>query len=82
VTFAAAVWSTVETWSGALWNFFTSNKDNIPASATDPTFLGNLFHKVPPQVWLILVATLLAFIGVNAYRSIKKINEAVSTGER
>lgn len=82
ITFAVAVWSTIETWAGTIWNFFTSNKDNIPASVTDPTFLSSLFHKVPPQVWLFAAAALLAFIGVNAYRSVKKINEAVSTGER
>lgn len=82
VTFAAAVWQVVSTWAETLWSFFTSNKDNIPASATDPTFIRTMFHKVPPALWLFGLAALLAFIGVNAYRSVRKINESVATGAR
>lgn len=81
-TFGFAVWDTVSTWAGTAWNLFTTNKDNIPDTVKDPTFISNIFHKVPPSVWLFAVAALLGFIGMNAWRSVKKINAAVSTGER
>lgn len=80
--FALAVWQIVSTWAGTIWSFFSSNKDSLPATATDPTFLSKVFHAVPSGVWLFIVAALLAVIGVNAYNSVKKINSAVSTGER
>lgn len=82
VTFLLAAWNTVSDWAFTAWSFFTNNKDNIPASATDPSFITKVFHKVPPEVWLFAVAALLAVIGVNAWKSVKKINDSVSTGQR
>lgn len=82
LTFVVAVWDTVASWSETVWNFVTNNKDNIPASVTDPSVIEKVFHAVPTQVWLFALAALLAFIGVNAYRSVRKINDVVSTGER
>lgn len=81
-TIVLAIWSTISDWAATIWNFFTANKDNIPTSVTDPTFLNSVFHKVPPPVWLFLAAAVFAFIGVNAWRSVRKINAAVSTGQR
>lgn len=78
----AAIWTTISDYASTIWNFFTANKDNIPATATDPSYLMKLVHMVPAPIWFFLLAAVFGFIGFKSVQSLRKINDAVSTGER
>lgn len=82
VTLVTAVWDTIANYALWAWNLFTSNKDNLPESVTDPSTLTLWFHKVPAAIWLFAVAALLGFIGLKSYQSLKKTTDAVKSGER
>lgn len=78
----AAIWTTISDYASTIWNFFTANRDNIPASATDPSYVMKLVHMVPAPIWFFLLAAVFGFIGFKSVQSLRKINDAVSTGER
>lgn len=82
VAFLLAVWDTIANWSLTLWNLFTANKDNLPASATDPSTITQIAHKIPAGLWLFVIAVIFGFIGFNAWKSVRKITKDVATGAR
>lgn len=82
LAFIAAVGDTIANYATTLWNFVTSNRDNIPDSATDPGFLAKTFHAVPPAVWVFLVSAGFGFVAWSAYKSLQKSREQVQSGVR
>jgi hypothetical protein len=82
VAFIAAVGDTVASYATTVWNFITSNKDNIPDTATDPGFLSKTFHAVPPAAWVFLAAVLFGFVAWSAHKSLQKSREQVQNGVR
>jgi hypothetical protein len=80
--FFIALGDTIWSYAGQAWDFITNNKDSVPDSVKDPSYLSQLFHKVPPAVWVFLGAAILGFIAWNARKSMKKITSDVQSGVR
>lgn len=76
------MWNLAGNYLASAWNFFTANKDSLPSTVTDPNTLWGFVQKVPPSVWIFIVALGLGFLALNARKSVKKITEAVQNGER
>jgi hypothetical protein len=81
-SFLFLLWQTLSGYIGTLWNFFTSNKDNIPSSVTDPNTLMVWFHKIPPGVWLFALTVFFGFLAYNTLKAKRKIEDDVASGAR
>lgn len=82
VAILVGMWNLAGSYISSAWDFFTSNKDNLPSGVTDPNAIWSLVQKVPPSVWIFIVAFGLGLLAINARKSVKKITEAVQNGER
>lgn len=82
LAFFTAVWNTLSGYVEQAWNFFTDHKDDVPDApgmmSTVWTYLGH----VPGAVWLAMAGIGLAFVALEARKSVKKITEQVQTGAR
>jgi len=76
LAFAAAAWDTLAGLAQQGWQFFSANKDSIPGDAT------SFVSKVPVGVWIFLIAAILAYVALNARKSMAKIQDDVSSGVR
>lgn len=82
VAFFTAIYNAVSDKIGQAWDFFTDHKDDIPSDSGFLHTVWGYLGKVPTTVWLLLAAAGLGFLAINSFNGVKKISDAVKTGER
>lgn len=82
VAFFTAIYNAVSDKIGQAWDFFTDHRDDIPSDSGFLHTVWGYLGKVPTTVWLLLAAAGLGFLALNSFNGVKKISDAVKTGER
>lgn len=81
-TFLYGLYNSVSGYITQAWDFFTDHKDDLPS---DPSYLSTAWEylgKVPTTFWILLAASGLVFVALDARKSVNKITQSVQTGER
>lgn len=81
-TFLAGIYNGLSDKISQAWDFFTDHKDDLPS---DPSYLSTAWEylgKVPTTFWILLAASGLVFVALDARKSVNKITQSVQTGER